>query len=346
MNELNRPQLDRHAANWNIPRTARKVVRWSDVHNWVERELAEESSGSITSFLLTQFLAFLDLTELAPFRGFRDEDFDFFNSPVPELRPIVKNRLAGLGEKVFALLTDSEREAIGEVHVGQIGEGADHAWLDTQHRQDVVNLTIELYEHELQVNLVGWRRDQARQFERWLLSDDALLRLPKLVSHDFVVYERSAYNIGRKGTGARPWWQKEHIEKVAWRPAPQISRAWIEEMLGEFDDRSWRKPGFHIRRSFREVRLWPQGRLWSARSQRRSERFFLCSSTSTQADQTGPRRKGTGVDLAVTPPQRAARPDRRAAPESRSCCGRARIATRRADRRRSPHSPSAPPPAP
>ena len=250
VNELNRPQLDRHAANWNIPRTARKVVRWSDVHNWVERELAEESSGSITSFLLTQFLAFLDLTELAPFRGFRDEDFDFFNSPVPELRPIVKNRLAGLGEKVFALLTDSEREAIGEVHVGQIGEGADHAWLDTQHRQDVVNLTIELYEHELQVNLVGWRRDQARQFERWLLSDDALLRLPKLVSHDFVVYERSAYNIGRKGTGARPWWQKEHIKKVAWRPAPQISRAWIEEMLGEFDDRSWRKPGFHIRRSF------------------------------------------------------------------------------------------------
>jgi len=35
------------------------------------------------------------------------------------------------------------------------------------------NLTIELHPDELQVNIVGWNRNQSAKFEAWLLSDAA-----------------------------------------------------------------------------------------------------------------------------------------------------------------------------
>lgn len=135
--DLQARQFGRHAKKWKITKSGWRFVRWPDLYEWVERELTTKGHGEVTSFLLEQFVKFLELTELAPFRGFREEDFDFFNMPTLEQRPVVKNRLAALGENVLNLLTEPERDAVGELHVGQLGEDADHAWLHTHEGQDV-----------------------------------------------------------------------------------------------------------------------------------------------------------------------------------------------------------------
>jgi hypothetical protein len=123
--DLQRQQLDQHAGRWKIAQPERKIVRWPELYSWAERELATNRHDEVTAFLLGQLIEFLELTELAPFRGFRDDDFEFFKTLALEQRPVVKNRLAGLGQEVVSLLTEAERDAIGELHVGQLGEGAD-----------------------------------------------------------------------------------------------------------------------------------------------------------------------------------------------------------------------------
>jgi hypothetical protein len=75
--QLGMRQLDRHAKTWNIAKSGRRYVRWEDVYDWCAEELQAVHSD-VSSFLLSQFLEFLELTALAPFRGLRDEDFDFF----------------------------------------------------------------------------------------------------------------------------------------------------------------------------------------------------------------------------------------------------------------------------
>ena len=99
------------------------------VYEWAERQRKTQRQQKVTHSLVGQFLDFLDAAELGPFRGFRDEDFEFFRNPTAEQRPVVKNRLAALGEVVVELLADHEREAMGAIHVGQLGEDVDHAWL-------------------------------------------------------------------------------------------------------------------------------------------------------------------------------------------------------------------------
>lgn len=189
------------------------------------------------------------MAKLAPF-SFREEDFESLSTQSREQRRVVKNRLAVFGERVKNLLTEPEQNAIGDFHVGQLGEGADGAWIwmDTQHGRDLVNVTIELHPKELQVNMVGWNMDPSAKFEDWLLSDARLQTLQSLPEYDLVIYKRSAGNIAKRGTGAKPWWQR-HIKMLsATRPAPQVDRGWVTSELKPFKDRSWEKPGFHIRR--------------------------------------------------------------------------------------------------
>jgi hypothetical protein len=55
----------------------------------------------VTRFLLGQFVEFLQLTGLAPFAGFRADDFSFFEDPTWEKQAEVKGRLIALSEEVL-----------------------------------------------------------------------------------------------------------------------------------------------------------------------------------------------------------------------------------------------------
>src|SRR5262249_16799182 len=127
---LGRQQLDRHAKKWGVGSRGRRYVRWHEVYDWCEEELRGGGHDAVTTFLLSQFLEFLELTGLSPFRGFRDEDFDFFVTREPERQVIVRDRLTALGTAVSDALPPAERNALGGIHVGQI-RGGGHAWLCT-----------------------------------------------------------------------------------------------------------------------------------------------------------------------------------------------------------------------
>jgi hypothetical protein len=247
--QLGRLQLDQHAKKWGIAKKARRYVRWEEVYDWAEEEL-KASYDPITRFLLSQFLEFLELTGLSPFRGLRDEDFEFFVTREPERQVIVKDRLTALGNAVLDALGPAEREALGEIRIGQI-RGGDHAWLCTHDRENVVNLTIELHVDELQVNVVGWSSAQGRRFEQWL-DDGGFNTLKTMGDHRLVIFERSAYNIEKRSQGAKPWFQQERSRKVDERAAAEVTRAWVTRRVPPASDRSWQKPGFHLRRG------WPR----------------------------------------------------------------------------------------
>lgn len=249
--ELDGQQLDRHARRWKIPNRGRRLVRWSAVYEWAENELGRQPDP-VSDFLLRQFVELLDLTELAPFRGFRNDDFEFFRLPAADAKAVLKNRVAALGERVANLMSNAERERLGDMHVGQMGERTDHVWLDTQHGLGVANLTVELHSKDMQVNLVGWSTEQANRFERWLTSENTPQVLRVLGGRTLVIFERRAFNIDRRAAGAKPWWQKERSVLIASRPARQATSSWIAEALAQFDDRAWVKPAFHLRRS------WPR----------------------------------------------------------------------------------------
>ena len=59
----------------------------------------------------------------------------------------------------------------------------------------------------------------------------------------------------------KPWWQRTRNKKLSHRAAPKANREWIAGELKAFPDRSWEKPGFHIRRS------WPRASVVAAREQ-------------------------------------------------------------------------------
>lgn len=248
---LGRAQLKRHAKKWKIGSSSKwKLAQWPDVYRWAQRELAERQHLDVTHFLLSQYVEFLEFIGLAPFAGFREDDFGFFISPSWEKQPEVKARLAALWQEVLKHLSDEERAALGEVHVGQLSFGT-AAHSQTNWGESGVNLTTELEAAELQVNLVGWRQDDAERFEGWLLSDDGRHELTALRDDTLFVFCREAGNIAKRNlSGARPWFQRETVRELGRRPAPGVSRAWLVELLRSLGERRWEKPAFHLRRSF------------------------------------------------------------------------------------------------
>jgi hypothetical protein len=96
----------------------------------------------------------------------------------------------------------------GHVRTGNLGEGAAHAWAQTNADAnfDLPNLTIEINFHELSPNVVGVFDEQAGHVERWLVvtSGGALAD----AGYELVVFRRTAQG-GHHGT------------KVMWRGAKQ-----------------------------------------------------------------------------------------------------------------------------
>ncbi len=250
-------QLQRHAKTWRICDDDWKCVRWATIYEWAARQRNLPQSD-VAGFLLAQFVEFLELTGLAPFAGFRADDFAFFENPTWDKQPQVKARLTALWEEVLKLLPDGDREDLREIHVGQLGL-ANTAHAQTNWRKRGVNLTTELYSNELQVNMVGWLQDEARRFKHWLVSDGGQRRLKELTDHQLVVYCRQAGNIDKRESGAKPWFQRERVRPLGSSAAEEASREWISGLLDQVDER-WEKSAFHLRRTWSKDDVLAEGK--------------------------------------------------------------------------------------
>lgn len=206
---LDGAQLNRHARRWELPEAERiggswqapsawVLATWADAWRWARRE-RDRTSDLTASFLLSQFGEYLEILGFAPWAGFGVSDFEIFAVPTPERQLALQSKMAGLWERVLEELSREERKRLGTVHAGRVGRTRDPAWAQTNRGERGANLTVELSERELQLNLVGWDARQSAVVLEWLDKAGAA-RLPP--STELVVWERKA----KRDKNGNPFW--------------------------------------------------------------------------------------------------------------------------------------------
>jgi hypothetical protein len=263
VNALDGSQLQRHAERWGVPKAEGKhgpptlppewrIRQWADVHAWARLELGTHPSEP-ASFLLRQLIEYIELIGVTPTWTVRDEHFEFFSEEPakrdPALRSEIRARLGSIWGAVESEVgPDRFGKVFGQVRVGNFGQGADHAWAQTNGDAgfDLPNLTIEMDLHELNLNVVGVFDTQAGHVERWLVATGG--RALADAGYELVVFLRTAKG-GHHGT------------KVIWQGATQkpFERLALSDLQTTIRARlaDWRKPldhrvqrlGFHIRKA-------------------------------------------------------------------------------------------------
>jgi len=72
--------------------------------------------------------------------------------------------------------------------------------------EERVNLTLELRDNRLELNMVGWKEAQAEALENWLQAVAGEDAINSLANHEVVACKRTAY---KKTPASRPYWQRE-----------------------------------------------------------------------------------------------------------------------------------------
>ena len=246
---LDGSQLQRHALDcgmlggdrWNIPSEWR-IRSWAQVHKWAKQELCT-TERQPDKFLLSQLVEYLELAGLAPTWTLRTEHFDFFKQPTEErdgaVAAEIRARLGSIWSRVEEELgAVNFRAVLGEVRVGNLSEGAGHAWAQSNGEAsfDLPNLTIEMDSSELNLNVVGGFDRQAECLESWLLNSETSSLSP--TGFELAVFCRTA-----KGgqPGKKIVWQgaawKKLIDGI---PLAELTPTALSKRLAE-----WRKPLDH-----------------------------------------------------------------------------------------------------
>jgi hypothetical protein len=152
--------------------------------------------------------------------------------------------LAGLWERVRALLDPDDAASLDVIHIGSAG---DFPWTHTNAGDEKVNLTLELKPDQLELNLVGWREAQSEVLKDWLQSVSGETALNALSGYEVVAFARRAY---KKTPESRPWWQDETVEELGACPAPGFNAGWVMRRMMELRNKKEKKPAFHVRRAW------------------------------------------------------------------------------------------------
>ena len=157
---------------------------------------------------------------------------------------VVSEAMGRLWEEVRANLDPADDLALGEVHVGK--KEYEQGWAHTNDGEDRVNLTLELFEDELQLNLVGWQQVQSETLKSWLQTLPGGDAVNALDGYEVVAYKRVAH------TGTRPQWQGVEGFVLGTCPADQFNGNWLFQQMAALGSKKEEKPAFHLRRA------WPR----------------------------------------------------------------------------------------
>jgi hypothetical protein len=255
--QLNGAQLLRHAHDWDIsapdpqasePPPSWLFVTWEDVYRWARSERQKDRSPP-SSFLLGQFIEYLEHRGLSPFVGFRPEDFELRGELRGERIVEAKGRLRGFWEEVLATLDPAEAGQLGVPHVGTVGAKEERVWAKTDVPGGGSNLDAQVGKDELVLNLVGWDASQAIAFERWLTSRSADSTLRHLSSHELIVWKRRAM----ESASGNPFWMHETSSVLERIPATGLAREDRQRKLSLWRDRlepRWELLAYHVRRTW------------------------------------------------------------------------------------------------
>jgi hypothetical protein len=193
------------------------------------------------------------------FGGFSHDHFEFLARPVTERtweqQARLKTQMLSLEHALADGMSPEQRLQLGETKVGRLELEARSAWMQTHDGTDGVNLTVELWGAELQLDLVAWRLPQATVFRSWLATPGGADRLRALEGFEIVVFTRRA----NQGPSGEPYWRRERFADVARVAAryPDALRAVIASLDRAIDPK-WEKLAFHVRRS------WPRQKVVDA----------------------------------------------------------------------------------
>jgi hypothetical protein len=255
VDDLDGPQLARHAQRWGVVEEP-LLARWADVWRWARDERLPRNG--IAGFLLAQFCEYLEILGFAPWAGFRSEDFDFFLQPSWEQRTIVRNRVSGAWERIADELDAGESALLGRFASGRLGLHDATAWAQTNRGESIINLTLELMQHELQLNLVGWNHDRAERLLAWLGSPLGHELTDGLRGFEVVLFEREAM---ADHAGA-PYWQHASEREIERFDAATLAdgrfSGWVSDWRSRTDE-TWRKLAVHVRRTYSRAEVLGAG---------------------------------------------------------------------------------------
>lgn len=254
--ELDGAQLLRHAAAWSIEPatvpvghngavipTTWRLAAWSDVWRWAI-DAQRPPADNVSVFLLNELTEYLEILGLAPWGGFRPEDFKPVATSSYEQRVITKNRLRNLWTRILEQLGPSGGHRLGRVEVSRLHAGAEQYSAITNRGENGVRFSLELDGRELRLNVVASQARAVGRLEAWLATRESPpVRLevvigPRQGSARRTVgsgaEELARFSLEELLSGAVAFWREQ------WAPtgsstafAYRLRRAWSrEEVLG------------------------------------------------------------------------------------------------------------------
>ena len=165
---------------------------------------------------------------------------------LPQAPSVADVDLARLWRETRLHLDRADDQALGTVRVGETDK--DHKpWAQTNEGEDRVNLTLELTSEQFELNMVGWKEEQADALKEWLQSVPGEKAINALDGYQVVAFARRAY---KKTPSSRPWWQDETIRVLGVCPASRFSAGWLVRQTLGLGSRKEEKPAFHVRRAW------------------------------------------------------------------------------------------------
>jgi len=246
-----RRQIDGHLASCGWKKDVPIVgVRWADIHK-AFLKIRNEISSPLDSFLLTEFLQYMEVIGMADFNGFTADDFEFFVNYDPEYKQVIRNKITDFAGLIYKGLPSEIKREYCDIHMGRILNNDERwAWVvirKNQKSKDVFkqcNFSTELNRDSLQINTVirnGKYSDKKKPIgvlhDKINNSRDEFIKLLKQFSKDdisFVIYRRS---------------DRPRPGHDVWTKLANISLEIINEELVDYIDsllRSIKFPGIHI----------------------------------------------------------------------------------------------------
>lgn len=256
--QLEFAQLARHAQHWGVAGDDHwRTASWPDVYRWAAAE--RNGRDPVSVFLLEQLLAFLRVADLTPFIGFFPSDFAFFEQPADQRqwrqRQRIRIRMAQVWEAVVGQLDDELVERLGEPTIQSIKPYERTAVVSTPKNDRGVNLTIELWPGEVQLNVVGWNDWQGATFAKWMRTDDGQAWLHAHPEFEVVVFRRFPTAFKPDGT---PIWRSQSEEELPGHiPAGEFTSDRLDQALARLPDGD--HPGFHLRTAWARDRALELG---------------------------------------------------------------------------------------
>lgn len=196
---------------------------------------------------------------MTPTWTLQDEHFEFFSGEPTERDPALRSKITELLGSLWGAVAqkvgpDRFREVFGEYRVGNLGEGDNYAWAqtndDARPRFDLPNLTIEIDKDELSLNVVGVFHKQAGHVYRWLVATGG--RALAASCYELVVRRVTGRRVGPHGT--KVMWRGAKQEEVDRVHLSDLQTTTIDARLADWRERLDDPPiqhlGFHIRKAW------------------------------------------------------------------------------------------------